>query len=65
MKRRDFLSKAALGTLALTAFPSALPDLLAAAPDVPAVTKGDGRMHMSWQPYQLALRHTFTVSSFS
>lgn len=26
MKRRDFLSKAAHGTLALTAFPSALPD---------------------------------------
>ena len=65
MKRREFISKAALGTLALTAFPSALPDLLAAAPSVPAVNRGDGRMHLSWRPYQLTLRHTFTVSSFS
>lgn len=66
MKRREFIGKAALSGLALGLAPSFLPEMLANTPvphDTPA--RGDGKMHLSWQPYELTLRHTFTVSSFS
>ena len=76
MKRREFISKAALSGLALGFAPSLVPDLLAksasshlsdtgtASPVSEAGFKG-GKMVMNFYPYELTLRHTFTVSSFS
>ena len=78
MKRREFLSKAALSGLALGFAPSVLPDLLAgnvgtkegSSAEETTSAKGfgcshGGRMRLSFRPYELTLRHTFTVSSFS
>ena len=70
MKRREFLSKAALSGLALGFAPSVLPDLLAQTAETPESTNHfactrSGKMRLSFRPYELTLRHTFTVSSFS
>lgn len=64
MKRREFISKAALGGLALSLTPEMLAKMSEHIPSAAGST-GGGKMRMSWQPYELALRHTFTVSSFS
>ena len=67
MKRREFISKAALGGLALSLSPELLAKMSERIPSVPSVgsVASSGKMRMTWQPYELALRHTFTVSSFS
>ena len=55
--RRDFLR--GVGALSLA---SAMPGL--ACSNAPVVI-GNGRMKLSYRPYDLQLRHTFTVSGFS
>ena len=73
MKRREFLSKAALGGIALGLAPqlSAIEQSLPvwSAPTGPMrgekAGHGKGKMRLSFRPYELSLRHTFTVSSFS
>ncbi len=58
MKRRDFLRTTGLaaGAGMLGAGGSLLTGCR---------RKGDGRMHLSFEPYELQLVHTFTVSSYS
>lgn len=58
MDRRDFLK-----TSALAAAGAALSSC-ATSPSGKAVPR-TGRLKLSWKPYELQLRHTFTVSSYS
>lgn len=62
MDRRSFFRTAALAGAgaALTA----LPGCSSPAPK-PYRTGGSARMRLSWEPYELQLRHTFTVASYS
>lgn len=66
MQRREFLQKAAIAGLALSAAPEMLAKVLA-TDDVPQTAKEHKgtKMKMTFWPYELTLRHTFTVSSFS
>ena len=67
MKRRDFLKKASLaGTGAALLGPQGAARTLA-GPGRPKPYKvgGKARMRLSFEPYELQLRHTFTVSSYS
>lgn len=58
MDRREFLGASATAVLAAGLASCNIPS--------PAVkTRGDGRMHLKFYPYELTLAHTFTVSSFS
>ncbi len=61
MKRRDFLRYAGLGAAALSLAPE---QLLAATATQPHGAKS-GRLNLSFKPYDLKLRHTFTVSKNS
>lgn len=64
MKRRDFLKSSALGAAGLMAAGSGLTGC--AQPSVrPYKVGGSARMKLSFFPYELQLRHTFTVSSYS
>ena len=70
MKRREFLSKAALSGLALGFAPSIVPEILAKTADNASSASSvgctrSGKMRLNFRPYELTLRHTFTVSSFS
>lgn len=72
MHRRDFLKKAAIATTAAAISPELLASIRfekeAATYDVaPAINKSGvgSRMKLSFYPYDLVLRHTFTVSSYS
>lgn len=62
MDRRSFFRTAALAGAgaALTA----VPGCSSPAPK-PYRIGGSARMRLSWEPYELQLRHTFTVSSYS
>ena len=62
MKRRDFLkTTAAAGAIAALGGTS-----LSLGSCSPQRKKGSsGRMELSWYPYELELRHTFTVASYS
>ncbi|MBQ4184017.1 MAG: dipeptide epimerase [Bacteroidales bacterium] len=55
--RRDFLKIAGLGALGLA--------VACEGPHVFNIKKGDGKMHLRFFPYELELRHTFTVASYS
>ena len=78
MDRRDFLRKAAAGTIAAAAVGTGLAPLSAADTDIGSaegkLTSGkapfsgssaSGRMKLSFRPYELKLAHVFTVSSYS
>ena len=55
--RRDFLKIAGLGALGLA--------VACKGPHIFNIKKGDGKMHLRFFPYELELRHTFTVASYS
>ena len=57
--RRDFLK-----TAAVAAAGAALLGCAGRRRQEP-VLEGDGRMHLSFYPYELQLQHTFTVASYS
>ena len=59
MDRRKFL-KANLGALALTAVPGSVLTGCSSGR-----TASKGTMRLSFEPYELQLRHTFTVASYS
>ncbi len=70
MKRRDFLKKGALAAAGagLLGSGTTLAKGLELADDHKSVNfnvKGKARMHLSFEPYELKLKHVFTVSSFS
>ncbi len=64
MKRREFLKTAALAGAAAT-----VPVITGCSSNGPRTYNvnrlGTARMHLSFDPYEIQLRHTFTVSSFS
>ena len=64
MDRRDFLKTAAV-TGAGAALLGAAPGCAPAAGPKPYRVGGKARMQLSWEPYELQLRHTFTVASYS
>lgn len=72
MKRRDFLKKstlaaAGIGILGSRAIAGAM-DSHASGGELSPVnvnSGGSGRMKLSFEPYELKLRHVFTVSSYS
>lgn len=64
MKRREFLKTAALAGAAATV--PAITGCSNGGPRTYNVNRlGTARMHLSFEPYEIQLRHTFTVSSFS
>ena len=78
MDRRDFLRKAAAGTIAAAAVGTGLAPLSAADTGIGSaegkLTSGkapfsgssaSGRMKLSFRPYELKLAHVFTVSSYA
>ena len=64
MDRRDFLKTAAV-TGAGAALLGAAPGCVPAAGPKPYRVGSKARMQLSWEPYELQLRHTFTVASYS
>ena len=70
MKRRDFLKKVALAAAGagLLGSGTTLAKGLELTDDHKSVNfnvNGKARMHLSFEPYELKLKHVFTVSSFS
>lgn len=68
MKRRDFLKKGALAAAGagLLGRGTTLAKGLELTDDHKSVNvNGKARMHLSFEPYELKLKHVFTVSSFS
>lgn len=70
MKRRDFLKKGALAAAGagLLGSGTTLAKGLELTDDLKSVNfnvNGKARMHLSFEPYELKLKHVFTVSSFS
>ena len=70
MKRRDFLKKGALAAAGagLLGSGTTLAKRLELTDDHKSVNfnvNGKTRMHLSFEPYELKLKHVFTVSSFS
>ena len=70
MKRRDFLKKGALAAAGagLLGSGTTLAKGLELTDDHKSVNfnvNGKARMHLSFEPYELKLKHVFTVSSFS
>lgn len=70
MKRRDFLKKGALAAAGagLLGSGTTLAKGLEITDDRKSVNfnvNGKARMHLSFEPYELKLKHVFTVSSFS
>lgn len=70
MKRRDFLKKGALAAAGagLLSSGTTLAKGLELTDDHKSVNfnvNGKARMHLSFEPYELKLKHVFTVSSFS
>ena len=64
MKRRDFLKTSALGAVGLAMAGGGLTSC--GSPAVkPYKVGGSARMQLRFFPYELQLRHTFTVSSYS
>lgn len=63
MKRRNFIKTAGLAAVGV-----ALAGCAPAGSGISApvrLHKGDGRLHLEFFPYELQLRHTFTVASYS
>ena len=58
--RRDFLKTAGLLTAAATVLPGCV-----GRPERINVNKLSGKLKLSFEPYELQLRHTFTVASYS
>ena len=71
MDRRDFLKKAAAGSAAVAVGGTAIGGAAmlggCAGGDCTkaSVNAKDSRMHLTFEPYELQLRHVFTVSSYS
>ena len=70
MKRRDFLKKGALAAAGAGLLGSGTTlakglELADAHKSVNFNVNGKARMHLSFEPYELKLKHVFTVSSFS
>ena len=65
MKRRDFLRRAGLAAAGSGVLGLSAPLLTGCRERRPAKTGLNGRMQLSFEPYELQLTHTFTVSSFS
>lgn len=63
MQRRDFLKIGAVGAAGLGVAGCGL--IGSRNKPKPYKVNGRERMKMSWEPYELRLRHTFTVSSYS
>ncbi|HBF96482.1 MAG TPA: dipeptide epimerase, partial [Porphyromonadaceae bacterium] len=57
LDRRNFIKTAAVMTTAFLAVPSAFSQH--------KQKKSSSKMKLSWAPYDLELRHTFTISGFS
>lgn len=62
MNRRNFLRTAALGTLATVAAPLAFSSPGAS---VNRPVAKPGRMRLTWEPYELQLRHAFNLAKYS
>ena len=62
MDRRSFLRSSALTAAGLSL--AGLPGCTTSAPKAYHVG-GKARMRLSWEPYELQLRHTFTVATYS
>lgn len=69
MERREFIKKAALAGMALGVAPTMLANMAAEEtliePLIPNREEKGSKMKLSFYPYFLNLRHTFTVSGFS
>ena len=73
MDRRDFLKKAAAGAAAAGIAGLGLPggisaqDIIGGARDIAAMgpERRQGKFTIGYRPYELHLRHTFTVSGYS
>lgn len=66
MDRRDFLKSSALAGAGIVAASGGL-EACCGRQNLPQAYKvgGKARMKLSWEPYELKLRHTFTVASYS
>lgn len=66
MDRRDFLKSSALAGAGIVAASGGL-EACCGRQNLPQAYKvgGRARMKLSWEPYELKLRHTFTVASYS
>ena len=65
MKRRDFLRRAGLAAAGSGVLGLSAPLLTGCRERRPAKTGLNGRMQFQFEPYELQLTHTFTVSSYS
>ena len=65
MKRRDFLRRAGLAAAGSGMLGLSAPLLTGCRERRPAKTGLNGRMQLQFEPYELQLTHTFTVSSYS
>ena len=70
MKRREFLKAAGLAGAGLAATGAGLSSCTGmgsgnAPKPYPINPAGGARMKLSWEPYELQLRHVFTVASYS
>ncbi len=65
MKRRDFLRRAGLAAAGSGVLGLSAPLLTGCRERRPAKTGLSGRMQLQFEPYELQLTHTFTVSSYS
>ena len=65
MERRDFVKTSLLGAAGAAFVGSGLASCAPAREKTPYVIHGEKRMKLSFFPYELQLRHTFTVASYS
>ena len=65
VKRRDFLRRAGLAAAGSGVLGLSAPLLTGCREHRPAKTGLNGRMQLQFEPYELQLTHTFTVSSYS
>ena len=65
MKRRDFLRRAGLAAAGSGVLGLSAPLLTGCRERRPAKTGLNGQMQLQFEPYELQLTHTFTVSSYS
>lgn len=66
--RRDFIKKATLavaGAALTTTGAKAIENLTMPSFNINRKEKGDGRLHLRFFPYELKLRHVFTVATYS
>lgn len=65
MQRRDFIKAGAVITAGAALGMGCAPKSSQNGPHGFNIVHADGRMHLKFFPYELELRHTFTVSSYS